>query len=163
MQERLEKNIRAVLLSAWSFYAQERIFFLKCYYHIISSSMDNDAPHNVSFLRDFSSKNFTRLLNEFVDFFQSVFKKFLEKIPPRERHSALMKQYNTMIHLELPSVNTFGTLADMLIPVWITYNLRAQLELLQLIILMTSQIEVSLNDIDKLIELLQVSFFAEIR
>lgn len=48
LQERLEKNIRAVLISTWSFYVQEQIFFLKCYYHVISSSMDEDAPYSVS-------------------------------------------------------------------------------------------------------------------
>ena len=97
-----------------------------------------------------------------------MFSKFLSQTTPKERHTSLLKQYHSLIHLELPSVSTFGTLADMLIPLWITYNLRQQLEMLLLIILTTSQIELSLNDVDKLIELLQVialfqsSFFVKI-
>lgn len=59
LQERLEKNIRAVLLSTWSFYAQERIFFLKCYFHIISSSMDHNAPYSVCKNPTFATKLFS--------------------------------------------------------------------------------------------------------
>lgn len=68
----------------------------------------------------------------------------------------MLTQYNSLIHKELPSANTYGILAEMLIPLWVNYNLREQLELLHLIILLTSQIEVTLNDIEQLVELIQV-------
>lgn len=88
-----------------------------------------------------------------------MFKNFLEKMPARERYITLLKQYKYLIHLELPTASSYSVLTDMLVPLWITYNLREQLELLQLIILLTSQIEVTLDDVNELIELLQVWYF----
>lgn len=52
----------------------------------------------------------------------------------------------------------YGVLTEMLIPLWINFNLREQLELLNIIILLTPQIEVTLGDIDQLVDLIQVSF-----
>lgn len=51
----------------------------------------------------------------------------------------------------------YGVLTEMLIPLWINFNLREQLELLNIIILLTPQIEVTLGDIDQLVDLIQVS------
>lgn len=62
----------------------------------------------------------------------------------------------SLIHKQLPSVSAYGTLAEMLVPLWINYNLREQLELLHILILITSQIEITLNDVDQLVDLVQV-------
>ncbi len=74
----------------------------------------------------------------------------------RERHASLLEQYKHLTHQELPSANSYGVLAEMLFPLWINYNLRGQLELLHLIILVTSQIDVTLSDIEQLTEIIQV-------
>lgn len=76
---------------------------------------------------------------------------------PRDRYSSILKQYTSLIHEELPSANVYGVLTEMLIPLWINFNLREQLELLNIIILLTSQIEVTLDDIDQLVNLIQVN------
>lgn len=54
----------------------------------------------------------------------------------------------------------YGVLTETLIPLWINFNLREQLELLNIIILLTSQIEVTLEDIDQLVHLIQVKILS---
>lgn len=77
---------------------------------------------------------------------------------PRDRYSSILKQYTSLIHQELPTANVYGVLTEMLIPLWINFNLREQVELLNITILLTSQIEVTLDDIDQLVHLIQVNF-----
>ena len=78
-------------------------------------------------------------------------------MPIRERHASLIEQYNSLIVKELPSSASYGPLTETLTPLWISYNLREQLELLHLIILTTSQIDFTLDDVDQLVKLVQVS------
>jgi hypothetical protein len=86
-----------------------------------------------------------------------VFETYLSKIPIRDRYSSLLKQYNRLIQQELPSTSDYGVLADLLVPLWVNYNLREQLELLHILIMLTSQIDVTIEDFDTVVDLLQVS------
>lgn len=90
---------------------------------------------------------------------QNVFKTFLSKVPVHDRYTTLFKQYNSLIQQELPSSNDYGVLAELLVPLWVNYNLREQLELLHVLILLVSQINVTLDNIEHLVNLLQVRSF----
>lgn len=74
----------------------------------------------------------------------------------RERYSSLLRQFNSLIRKQLPSASAYGVLTEALVPLWINNHLREQLELLHLLILVTSEITVTLADIDQLVELMQV-------
>ncbi|CAL1295040.1 unnamed protein product [Larinioides sclopetarius] len=128
-----ERHVQSLLLEVWHYYFGERLYYLLILKHILGHWQDE------------------------ADQYKDIYEKFLDK---HNKDNAvvnkLINQLEASINSELPTKDTHGVyMTDLLAYHWVTFVLKEQGELLQLMLLYYKVIEPSVNDVQRMFSIFQ--------
>ncbi|KAG8197740.1 hypothetical protein JTE90_006790 [Oedothorax gibbosus] len=128
-----ERHAHALLLEIWHYYFGERLYCLLIMKYVLSHWQDE------------------------ADKYKDIYEQFLDKF--NKDNAVLTKvinQFETIISAELPTKDTHGVyMTDLLAYHWITFTLKEQCELLQLMLLYYKVIEPTIEDVQRMFLLFQ--------
>ncbi|GIX94033.1 nucleoporin NUP188 [Caerostris extrusa] len=128
-----ERHVHSLLLEVWHYYFSERLYYLLILKHIIGHWQDG------------------------TDQYKTIYEKFLEKHDKDNSViNKIIDQMEASINAELPTKDTHGVyMTDLLAYHWVTFVLKEQGELLQLMLLYYKDIEPSIKDVQKMFSVFQ--------
>ncbi|XP_022247519.1 nucleoporin NUP188 homolog [Limulus polyphemus] len=132
-----ERHIQPMLHEIWNFYYSERLYILLCLKHILGHWQDTSHPY------------------------QELYEGFLETINKEGGlvHK-LINQLETLTTLEGPIRDTHGQyMTENLTYSWVTFNLKEQCELLQLLLLYYREMEPAVEEVQQLLTIFQKHSF----
>ncbi|XP_054720648.1 nucleoporin NUP188-like [Uloborus diversus] len=132
-----ERHMQSLLMEVWQYYFGERLYYLLILKHILSHWQDEADPY------------------------KEIYEKFLDKInKDKAVLHKIINQIEVSISTELPSKDTNGPyMTDLLAYHWVTFILKEQYELLQLLLLYYKVIEPTISDVQKLLSVFQTHGF----
>ncbi|XP_076308218.1 nuclear pore complex protein Nup188 isoform X4 [Tachypleus tridentatus] len=132
-----ERHIQPMLHEIWNFYYSERFYIILCMKHILGHWQDSSHPY------------------------QELYEGFLETINKEGGlvHK-LINQLETLTTLEGPNRDTHGQyMTENLTYSWMTFNLKEQCELLQLLLLYYREMEPAVEEVQQLLIIFQKHSF----
>ncbi|GFQ92974.1 nucleoporin NUP188 homolog [Trichonephila clavata] len=128
-----ERHVQSLLLEVWHYYFGERLYYLLILKHILGHWQDE------------------------TDQYKDIYEQFLEKYNKDNAVvNKIINQMETSINTELPTKDTHGVyMTDLLTYHWVTFILKEQAELLQLMLLYYKVIEPTIDDVQRMFSLFQ--------